>query len=78
MPNRRSCVYDDLCNAGNGWCINDDSFEGLSAAGSNHPGGINVLFLDGSVRFIKNSINYMTWHALGSRDGGEVVDATAF
>ena len=48
------------------------------AAGSNHPGGLNVLFLDGSVRFIKSSVNYNAWHAMGSKDGGEVISADSF
>jgi prepilin-type N-terminal cleavage/methylation domain-containing protein/prepilin-type processing-associated H-X9-DG protein len=73
LPNRRSCLYDD----GPGG-ISNDAMESLLAAGSNHPGGVNVLFLDGSVRFIKNSINYPTWHAIGSKDGGEVIDGKAF
>ena len=45
---------------------------------SYHPGGVNVLFGDGSVRFIKNSINWQTWRALGSVGGGEVISADAF
>jgi prepilin-type N-terminal cleavage/methylation domain-containing protein/prepilin-type processing-associated H-X9-DG protein len=73
LPNRRSCVYDDL-----GGRIGRDVFETMLAAGSNHPGGVNVLFLDGSVRFIKNNISYPTWHAIGSKDGGETIDGKAF
>ena len=42
-----------------------------------HPGGANVLFGDGSVRFIKQSINLRTWQALSSRCGGEVISADA-
>ena len=41
-------------------------------ASSHHPGGVNVLFCDGSVKFIKASIGVQTWWALGSRAGGEV------
>ncbi len=41
-------------------------------ANSRHPGGVNVMFCDGSVKFIKSSINVTTWWALGSRAGGEV------
>jgi prepilin-type N-terminal cleavage/methylation domain-containing protein/prepilin-type processing-associated H-X9-DG protein len=72
LPNRRSCTYDDTGG------ISRDTFETMLAAGSNHPGGVNVLFLDGSVRFVRNSVNYVTWHALGSKDGGEVIDGQSF
>jgi len=47
-------------------------------ARSYHPGGVNALFGDGSVRFIKNSINGFIWRALGSVAGGEVVSADSF
>jgi prepilin-type processing-associated H-X9-DG protein len=40
-----------------------------------HPGGVNFLFGDGSVRFVTNTINPVTWVALGSRNGGEVIPA---
>lgn len=45
---------------------------------SHHPGGVNVLFLDGSVRFAKESIDRMSWRALGTRSGGEIVSASAY
>ena len=43
-----------------------------------HPGGANVLMGDGSVRFIKQSINLLTWKALSGRANGEVIRADAF
>jgi prepilin-type processing-associated H-X9-DG protein len=43
---------------------------------SEHPGGANVLFGDGSVRFIKDTIYPWTWVALSTIDRGEVVDST--
>ena len=42
-----------------------------------HPGGINSLFCDGSVRFIKTAINPKVWHALITKAGGEVVSQDA-
>jgi prepilin-type N-terminal cleavage/methylation domain-containing protein/prepilin-type processing-associated H-X9-DG protein len=45
---------------------------------SYHPGGVNVLLGDGSVRFIKDSIALSVWRALSTRNGGEIVDASAF
>jgi prepilin-type N-terminal cleavage/methylation domain-containing protein/prepilin-type processing-associated H-X9-DG protein len=47
-------------------------------ARSHHPGGVNALFGDGSVRFLKNSIQGATWRALGTLEGGEVVSGDAF
>ena len=45
---------------------------------SNHPGGVNVLFADGSVRFVKSSVNQLTWMALGSTNDGEVITADSY
>jgi prepilin-type N-terminal cleavage/methylation domain-containing protein/prepilin-type processing-associated H-X9-DG protein len=45
---------------------------------SRHPGGVNFLFCDGSVRFLKNSINRVTIAALGSRNGGEVISSDSY
>jgi prepilin-type N-terminal cleavage/methylation domain-containing protein/prepilin-type processing-associated H-X9-DG protein len=42
-------------------------------ANSRHTGGVNALFGDGSVRFIKNSVSPLVWEAIGTRAGGEVV-----
>jgi prepilin-type N-terminal cleavage/methylation domain-containing protein/prepilin-type processing-associated H-X9-DG protein len=36
-------------------------------------GGVNFLFLDGHVAFMKKSINYNTYRALSTRAGGEVI-----
>jgi prepilin-type N-terminal cleavage/methylation domain-containing protein len=43
-----------------------------------HPGGVNVASLDGSVRFVKNTVNITTWWALATRAGGEVIDANSY
>jgi prepilin-type N-terminal cleavage/methylation domain-containing protein/prepilin-type processing-associated H-X9-DG protein len=51
--------------------------EGLCFSGSrsSHPGGVNVLFGDGSVRFLKSSTNQQVWVALNSISSGEVISA---
>jgi prepilin-type processing-associated H-X9-DG protein len=46
----------------------------LFGAGSPHPGGFNALFADGSVRFIKMSIDLQVFRALITRAGGEVIN----
>ena len=47
-------------------------------ARSYHPGGVNALLADGSVRFCKDSINGQSWRALGSVAGGEVVSSDSY
>ena len=47
-------------------------------ATSNHPGGVNVLFADGSVRFIKDSISLQTWWSLGTRNGDESISGDSY
>ena len=53
---------------------------GAAAKGfvSLHPGGSNFAFADGSVHFLKATINQATYCALGSRSGGEVISADAY
>jgi len=48
------------------------------AARSLHPGGVNSLFCDGHVQFVKDSVNLNTWTALSTRAGGEVISADSF
>jgi len=42
---------------------------------SNHPGGVNLVNADGSVRFVKDTVDLASWWALGTRGGGEVISA---
>jgi prepilin-type processing-associated H-X9-DG protein len=65
-PNSNSCGYGT-------W-----SGEGAFTASSRHAGGVNVLFADGSTKFIKSTVNNTTWWALGSRAGNEVISADAY
>ncbi len=46
--------------------------------GSKHPGGLNMLFADGSVKFIKNSINPTTWYSIHTMGAGDIVSADSF
>jgi prepilin-type processing-associated H-X9-DG protein len=64
-----------LCNINPNGTIADPGTFGLS---SYHPGGANILLCDGSVRFLKDSVNYQTLWSLGSRAQGEVVSSDAY
>jgi prepilin-type N-terminal cleavage/methylation domain-containing protein/prepilin-type processing-associated H-X9-DG protein len=59
------------------YLINSPNFDDRSSM-SYHPGGSNYLFGDGSVRFLKLSINLGIYQALGTRAGGEVISADAY
>jgi prepilin-type N-terminal cleavage/methylation domain-containing protein/prepilin-type processing-associated H-X9-DG protein len=70
-PNRRSCDYANIGVDGRGTIT-------MMGASSLHPGGVNVAFMDGSVKFVKSSINYVTWYGIATPNGNEVVDQSEF
>ena len=77
-PNKFSCtgkqggLFDFSADGAQG------GFAAAITAASNHPGGVNVCMGDGSVRFIKDTINQQVWWALGSRHLGEVISADSY
>ncbi len=64
------------CRDSCGGCGRDDSI--FSNVSSYHPGGCNVMFADGSCRFIKDSISPQTWMSLGTKDQGDIVTADSY
>jgi prepilin-type N-terminal cleavage/methylation domain-containing protein/prepilin-type processing-associated H-X9-DG protein len=56
-------------------CGDSNILSAYMAARSWHPGGVNVCFADGSVHWVKNTINAVPWAALGTKGGGEVISA---
>jgi prepilin-type processing-associated H-X9-DG protein len=68
-PNTWSCSYGQPDN---------NHLQGAITASSHHNGGVNVVFCDGSVKFIKDSINAPSWWAIGSCNGGEIVSGDAY
>jgi prepilin-type processing-associated H-X9-DG protein len=68
VPNTKACWYGTGSNT-------DHTLVGAS---SNHPGGVNLALLDGSVRFIKNTVSNAAWWALATKAGGEVISADSF
>src|SRR5438270_8444031 len=53
-PNKKGCIFQ-----GDGV----HTIYTPTGASSNHPGGVDVGFLDGSVKFIKETISPVTWRA---------------
>ena len=65
------------CNSGQSF-IDSPNESAVMTARSYHPGGVNLLLGDGSVRFLKNSVDVTVWRALGTRAGGEVISADQY
>jgi prepilin-type N-terminal cleavage/methylation domain-containing protein/prepilin-type processing-associated H-X9-DG protein len=70
-PNRTSCVYHDINQDGRGTIT-------MLGASSNHPGGVNVLFMDGTVHFVKSSVNYLTWYAIATPNKREGISSDSY
>jgi prepilin-type N-terminal cleavage/methylation domain-containing protein/prepilin-type processing-associated H-X9-DG protein len=66
-PNTKACNFSDETSG--------HTYYTVVGASSNHPGGVNVCFLDGSVRFVKQSVSQATWWAIATKAGGEVISA---
>ncbi len=64
------------CQDGNAQAPGDVS-DAITAS-SNHPGGVNLGMADGSVRFVKDTVNYQAWWAVGTRNQGEVLSADSY
>ncbi len=78
-PNQIPCTNSSDPTDGNSpWAGYYVTALGSAPPSSNHAGGVNVAFADGSVHFIKNSVSPPTWWALGSRNGGEVISSDAY
>jgi prepilin-type N-terminal cleavage/methylation domain-containing protein/prepilin-type processing-associated H-X9-DG protein len=72
-PNSIGCYNGADGNTG-GWGNQNDAMP----PSSNHPGGVNMAMGDGSVRFVKDTVNLQAWWGLGTRNGGEVISSDAF
>jgi prepilin-type N-terminal cleavage/methylation domain-containing protein len=54
-------------------CRGVSPYIGLAGARSNHPGGVQSMMADGSVRFVADPISREVWKALGTRSAGEII-----
>ncbi|QDU62612.1 hypothetical protein Pan216_34790 [Planctomycetes bacterium Pan216] len=46
----------------------------MATVGSYHGGGVNCVFMDGTVRFVSSGIDGENWQALSTPQGGEIVE----
>jgi prepilin-type N-terminal cleavage/methylation domain-containing protein/prepilin-type processing-associated H-X9-DG protein len=69
------CAYPFMMNPP---CIAGSSNMNYYGSRSRHPGGVNSVMLDGHVQFVKNTVSIITWRALSTMSGGEVISSDAF
>jgi prepilin-type processing-associated H-X9-DG protein len=79
-PNTR--VPDEIRTA---WCVNTieapcigaypafNTIRDIRSARSGHPGGVNLLLADGSVRFVGQTVDLSLWQSLSSPANGEAM-----
>ena len=65
-PNTRACYFSN---------VNASKTYTMVSASSYHSGGVNVAMLDGSVRFVKDSVSPAAWWAIATKSGGEVISS---
>jgi prepilin-type N-terminal cleavage/methylation domain-containing protein/prepilin-type processing-associated H-X9-DG protein len=71
-PNRNGYTW-STCGS-----LSTGAFQQFTNCGSLHPGGANVAMGDGSIKFMKSSINQTVWMALGTKANNEVIDSAAY
>jgi prepilin-type N-terminal cleavage/methylation domain-containing protein/prepilin-type processing-associated H-X9-DG protein len=62
-------------DCGPGCQVGDGQYENATSL---HPGGCNVTFADGSVRFVKSSVAMNIWWSLGTKAGGEIISSDSY
>ena len=67
----------DMTSMRDGESITLPTYAAVTAR-SFHPGGVNSLMVDGSVRFLKDTIALNIWRGLGTRASGEVLSADSY
>jgi len=77
LPNRPAFNYPDIYGGAGGNDYRRGSIT-LVNTSSFHSGGVNMLFMDGSVKFIKSSVNPVTYYSIATPDGGETVSADSY
>ncbi|MBX6316693.1 MAG: DUF1559 domain-containing protein [Isosphaeraceae bacterium] len=69
-PNKKACFFNGSSPL--------SKYHTMVGASSYHPGGVNVAFLDGSVKFVKDAVSQQAWWAIATKAGGEVISADSY
>lgn len=63
------------CRHGSGFSPTYSGNDQAFSPSSDHGGGVNVVMADGSVHFVSDSVDRTVWWSMGSKNGGESIDA---
>ncbi len=69
-PNLKACIF-----SGQSQPLQQTAM--CVGASSYHSGGVNVGFLDGSVRYVKDSVSQQTWWGIATKASGEIIDGAS-
>ena len=73
-PNTNSCLADVTIFPASGTSYRHSTKSASLNAASPHRGGVHAALADGAARFVSDDVDPSLWRAVGSRDGGEVVE----
>jgi prepilin-type processing-associated H-X9-DG protein len=73
-----AALYPINLGNGNNTAIRNSSYYFPTAAGSQHPGGANFALCDGSVRFLKNTVQSWTFSTNGTTYGDSLPDGAVY
>lgn len=72
-------LYNHVMTPNRNTCLNGSAHQtGAWTAKSRHAQGVNTLFADGHTTWIRTTIEPSVWRAMGSRNGGELIQSGAF
>ena len=78
VPSHETVDWPTASNQSGGYLAQGNNAGANDEIASFHPGGANILFGDGHVAFLKNSVSQLTMRGLVTPNGGEVLSADSY